>query len=69
MGGNKSRSAWVILRTCINKKSYSKQTADDYITEKLKEGKILYYYKCQFCGRYHLSKSDHTVNSIKIIGG
>lgn len=64
-----SRSAYVIVRTCVAKKSYSKQAADDYITEAAKQGKVLYYYKCQFCSRYHLSKHDHTVNSVDIIGG
>lgn len=64
-----SRSAQVILRACVDKRSYSLKQADDFITEKMNEGIILYYYKCIFCGRYHLSKLDHTVYTIEIIGG
>ena len=65
----KNSASYIIRRTCTTKKSYSLKDADDFITEKLEEGKVLYYYRCIFCNRYHMSKQDHTVNVLDIIGG
>lgn len=66
---NKRGGAYTVWRTCTSKKSYSLKQADDFITDKMKEGLILYYYKCVFCNRYHLSKQDHTEYTTEIIGG
>lgn len=62
-------ASFIIRRTCTTKKSYTFKDADDFITEKMEQGIVLYYYKCIFCGRYHISKQDHTVNVLEIIGG
>jgi len=59
----------IIERSCTNKKSLSKEEADDIIDRKARRGQVMYYYKCEFCSRFHLTKLDHTVKSITIIGG
>jgi hypothetical protein len=59
----------IILRTCIEKVSLSKEQADNYIDQKLEQGILLYYYKCQFCSRYHVSKQDESFKYLEVIGG
>ena len=62
-------TADIIKRTCIDKVSLSKEQADSLIDKKLEQGILLYYYKCQFCSRYHVSKKDSTINIVQVIGG
>lgn len=59
----------IIEQTCTDKVSLSKEEADHIIDRKARAGKVFYYYKCEFCMRYHLSKHDYTVKRVEIIGG
>lgn len=58
---------WIIKRTCIDKKSFSKEEADDIVDKKAEQGLVFYWYKCQFCQRYHLSRQSEAENKIKIV--
>lgn len=61
--------AEVINKTCIDKKSLSKKEADETIERYAKQGRLFYYYKCNFCNRYHISKNYNTVDRVKIFKG
>lgn len=56
----------IINRSCIDKQSLTKEEADKYIDRKARKGIVLYYYKCSFCNRYHISKMDHTINILEV---
>jgi hypothetical protein len=58
-----------IARTCTDKKSYSLKQADEIIDKYAKRKQLLFYYKCYFCCRYHLSRQIGTVRTMEIIGG
>jgi hypothetical protein len=46
-------------RTCERKKKLSKLQADDIIDRiALKEKRLIYYYKCKYCDKYHLTKKE-----------
>lgn len=59
----------VILSSCLDKKSFSKKEADGVIDYYAKRKKIMFYYKCDFCNRFHISKQHDTVKKLLIIGG
>ena len=60
---------WIIKRTCIDKKSFSREEADDIVDRKAELNQVYYWYKCQFCQRYHLSRQAESENRIEIVGG
>lgn len=53
-----NNATWLIYRSCINKKSYDKNGADAAIDRFSKKGLIYYYYKCELCNRYHLTRKE-----------
>jgi len=59
--------AWIIWRTCISKASMSKEEADTYVDRMASKGVVLYWYKCQFCQRYHMSKQESTELKLEVI--
>lgn len=59
----------IILRSCLEKKSMSKFEADKVIDYYAARNRIMFYYKCDFCNRYHISKNSETTKSLQIIGG
>jgi hypothetical protein len=59
----------IINRMCIEKRPMSKKNADKAIDSFAKQGIVMYYYKCQMCGRYHTSKNSSSTKSLTIIGG
>ncbi len=60
---------WIIRRTCIDKQSFSLVEAEDIVDRKARLGKLFYWYKCQFCQRYHMSRQDSSEDKIEVIGG
>ena len=57
----------VINRTCIEKVSLDLETANRIVDRHALKGEILYFYKCRWCGSYHMTSHDHTVEKIEII--
>lgn len=58
MKHTKSYPAYVIERSCLRKKGHTLKQADDFVTRRLfQTGEVLLYYKCDFCGQYHLTKN------------
>ena len=53
---------FIIERSCLNKRSYTRKSADDVVDQALKEhNKLFYYYKCQFCNSFHLTSKEPVV--------
>ena len=67
MTKKKKTAVDIVNRTCIEKVQLTKEEADKFIDSKARKGKVLYYYKCPFCCCYHISKLDHSVNTIEIV--
>lgn len=49
---------FIINRSCLSKKSMSKELADKAVDRALERGLMLYYYKCQFCGSLHMTSKE-----------
>lgn len=48
---------WFYEKSCANKANLQEEEADSIVTAAAKEGRLLFYYKCQMCCSYHLTKS------------
>ena len=59
----------IILRSCTDKRSLSKAEADNTIDYYAKKQMIMYYYKCDFCNRFHVSKYSESNKTLQILGG
>lgn len=59
----------IILKTCIDKVSLSEEVANRIVDRHASKGEILYYYKCRWCGSYHMTSHDGTIERLEIIGG
>lgn len=59
----------IIFRSCIDKSSLSKADAENAIDHYAKQNKVMYYYRCDFCNRFHISKQSETAKTLQIIGG
>jgi aspartate carbamoyltransferase regulatory subunit len=46
---------YILERSCLNKKSFSKEAADKVVDFMATQKKEMYYYKCDFCSSYHLT--------------
>lgn len=46
---------WFIQRSCLNKKSLSKDRADRAVDKAAKGNTMVYYYKCKFCSSFHMT--------------
>lgn len=49
---------WHIWKSCLSKKSYKKKNVDDVVDRFLSHGEMRYYYKCNFCNGYHITKNE-----------
>lgn len=49
---------FLIERSCLDKKNLSKQEADRVVDWNSSRGKLLYYYKCDFCQSYHMTRQE-----------
>jgi hypothetical protein len=56
---------YVIERSCLNKKSFSEETANKVIDFLASKNEEMYFYKCDFCGSHHLT--SRTPNVPKVI--
>ena len=61
--------AGIIKKMCIDKRSYALEGANTVVDRFAKEGTVVYYYKCPFCQRYHISQHERSRYYLKIIGG
>lgn len=60
---------WIIKRMCIDKESLSREEADYIVDKKVRVGIVLYWYRCPFCMRYHMSSQDSAEKKLEVIGG
>lgn len=49
---------FIFERSCLKKSNLSLETANNIVDLHAREGRLLYYYKCNFCSSYHLSKKS-----------
>lgn len=59
----------VIIRTCIEKVSLTEETCNIIVDRHALRGELMYYYKCRWCGAFHMTSHDGTTERIEIIGG
>jgi len=52
------KEEWLIYRSCVDKKSFSKEEADTLVDDFARNGKVIYWYKCELCMRYHITRKD-----------
>ena len=46
---------FIIERSCLQKKNLTKEEADVIVDIHAFDKRMIYYYKCQFCGSYHMT--------------
>lgn len=58
----------LIVRSCLYKRNLSLDKANNIVDAFAKQNMILYYYKCQLCSSYHLTKRvpDETIQGQRI---
>ena len=50
---------YIFYRSCVEKKNFSEEEANDVIDRVLaNEQRLMYYYKCPFCSSFHLTKNE-----------
>lgn len=49
---------WFYEKSCANKANLQEEEADSIITAAASEGRLLFYYKCQICNSFHLTRSQ-----------
>ena len=59
----------IIERTCTNKVEMSEEEANQTIERFAQKGRIMYFYRCPFCSRFHVTRQTGTVQHIEVIGG
>lgn len=64
-----NKNEWIIRRMCIEKESLSREEADSVVDKFAKRGIVLYWYRCPFCMRYHMSRQESSIVKMDIIGG
>jgi hypothetical protein len=54
---NAYKKNYIIQRSCLEKKNLTEDRANDLVDKILREeGRLIYYYKCEFCSSFHLTK-------------
>ncbi len=56
-------ASWIVQRMCTNKKAHTKEIADRIVDEHANRKSIIYYYKCDLCGKFHMTSK--TPNEVK----
>lgn len=54
----KSSLLWQLNKTCLNKKSFNFDAANHAIEKLASQGVLMFYYKCNICSRYHLTRQE-----------
>lgn len=47
----------IMERACLRKKNLSEEQANQIVDRNMKQGKLIYFYKCQYCNSHHMTKS------------
>lgn len=55
---------YIIERSCLNKKSFSEEGANRAVDNFANEKKEMYFYKCDFCGSFHLTSSSPNIPKV-----
>lgn len=59
---------FVFERSCLNKKSFSREAADAVVDRFAEKGELIFYYKCQFCNSFHMTRrSDEVKKRLKVV--
>lgn len=59
---------FIFEKSCLNKKSFSREAADSVVDRFAQRGELIFYYKCQFCNSYHLtSKSGKVEKRLEVV--
>jgi hypothetical protein len=59
---------YIMERSCLSKRSYNQYSADRAIETAATQGRLFYYYKCQFCNSFHLtSKEPVTIKHLEVV--
>lgn len=53
-----STIVWEVTNACLRKANLTEEQANSIIDHRLKEGMLLYYYKCKFCSSFHLTRKS-----------
>lgn len=54
---NPGKIKWHFRRACLRKANLSLEEADRIVDLWASQGKLLYYYKCEFCLSIHLTRT------------
>lgn len=53
---------WVMHRACLRKKNLTEEQANAVVDMTAKnENRLVYFYKCQFCGSFHMTSKAEDV--------
>jgi hypothetical protein len=52
---------WIMDRVCLRKKNLSEEEANEVVDWAAKQGRVLYFYKCEFCGSHHMTSKEQGV--------
>jgi hypothetical protein len=52
----KDHIKYVMEKSCINKKSFSEEKANQVVDFFATKKDAIYFYKCDFCGSHHLTR-------------
>lgn len=44
-------------RACLRKKNFTFEKANKLVDRKMALGELIYFYKCVFCGSYHMTRN------------
>lgn len=50
-------------KTCLTKSNLTEEAANHVVDRAAMEGLLLYFYKCMFCGSFHMTKKPGDVEN------
>lgn len=58
---------FIMQKACLSKKNLTKEAADRLVDFFAGEGKLMYYYKCEFCSSYHMTSRPGEVKKNLVV--
>lgn len=53
----------IFEKACLTKANLTEEIANCIVDKAAKDGLLLYYYKCMFCGSYHMTRKPGGVEN------
>lgn len=53
----------IFEKTCLTKTNLTEEIANCIVDQAAKEGLLLYFYKCPFCGSFHMTRKAGDVEN------